>query len=328
MTRQPQFSTGHGNVRYCYQPLTGHTVVGAFLPVAVLSGARNSYTFCMRWKGRRQSGNVEDRRGVSAGTVVGGGVGTIILAVVIMLLGGNPADVLNSGVGQGQQVGNYTPTPEEEERKEFVGVVLADTEDVWKAQFAQLGKTYAEPTLVVFSGRVESACGLASAASGPFYCPADDNVYIDLSFFKELQSRFGATGEFAQAYVVAHEVGHHVQNLLGTSDQVQAARGRMSESEYNQLSVRLELQADFYAGVWAHHTQKMKNVISEKDIAEAIEAASAIGDDRIQMESQGYVVPDGFTHGTSEQRARWFLKGWKSGNVREGDTFKVAYGDL
>lgn len=265
----------------------------------------------------------------AGGLVVGGGVGTIILAIVITLLGGNPGDLLNSpAVSGGGQQGQYQPSPEEEERKEFVSVVLADTEDVWKEQFQSIGRTYQEPTLVLFSGRVESACGMASAASGPFYCPADDNVYIDLSFFNELQTRFGAPGEFAQAYVVAHEVGHHVQNQLGTSDQVQAARQRMSEAEYNRLSVRLELQADFYAGVWAHHTQRMKNVIQEKDIADAIRAAEAIGDDRIQMESQGYVVPDGFTHGTSEQRVRWFLKGWKSGDMRQGDTFKVADRDL
>ena len=265
----------------------------------------------------------------AGGLVVGGGVGTIILAIVITLLGGNPGDLLNSpAVSGGGQQGQYQPSPEEEERKEFVSVVLADTEDVWKEQFQSIGRTYQEPTLVLFSGRVESACGMASAASGPFYCPADDNVYIDLSFFNELQTRFGAPGEFAQAYVVAHEVGHHVQNQLGTSDQVQAARQRMSEAEYNRLSVRLELQADFYAGVWAHHTQRMKNVIQEKDIEDAIRAAEAIGDDRIQMESQGYVVPDGFTHGTSEQRVRWFLKGWKSGDMRQGDTFKVADRDL
>jgi len=282
----------------------------------------------MRWKGRRQSGNIEDRRGAPTGALVGGGVGTIILAVVVMLLGGNPGDLLNQGLAGGGQAAPYQPTPEEEERKEFVAVVLADTEDVWNEQFAKIGKTYKEPILVVFSGRVESACGLASAASGPFYCPADDNVYIDLSFFNELQTRFGAPGEFAQAYVVAHEVGHHVQNLLGVTDQLQAARGRMSEEDYNRLSVRLELQADFYAGVWAHHTQKMKDVISEKDIEDAIRAASAIGDDRIQMESQGYVVPDAFTHGTSEQRVKWFLKGWKSGNMQEGDTFKVSDRDL
>ena len=296
----------------------------------MLERVTDSYTSDMRWKGRRQSDNIEDRRGMSAGgLVVGGGVGTIILAIVITLLGGNPGDLLNSpAVSGGGQQGQYQPSPEEEERKEFVSVVLADTEDVWKEQFQSIGRTYQEPTLVLFSGRVESACGMASAASGPFYCPADDNVYIDLSFFNELQTRFGAPGEFAQAYVVAHEVGHHVQNQLGTSDQVQAARQRMSEAEYNRLSVRLELQADFYAGVWAHHTQRMKNVIQEKDIADAIRAAEAIGDDRIQMESQGYVVPDGFTHGTSEQRVRWFLKGWKSGDMRQGDTFKVADRDL
>lgn len=282
----------------------------------------------MLWKGRRQSDNIEDRRGMSPGVVAGGGLGAVILAVVVMLMGGDPGDVLNSAVQGGGQQGQYTPTPEEEERKEFVGVILADTEDVWNEQFKRIGRTYANPKLVLFANRVESACGMATAASGPFYCPADSNVYIDLSFFNELQNRFGAPGEFAQAYVVAHEVGHHVQNLLGTNQKVAQARKTMTEEQYNRLSVRLELQADFYAGVWANHTQQMKNVINEKDIEDAMRAASAIGDDRIQMESQGYTVPDAFTHGTSEQRVRWFMKGWKSGDIRQGDTFSVSDRDL
>ncbi len=290
--------------------------------------AKQTYNPNMLWKGRRQSDNIEDRRGMSPGVVAGGGLGAVILAVVVMLMGGNPGDILNSAVQGGGKPGTYTPTPEEEERKEFVGVILADTEDVWNDQFRKIGRTYQHPKLILFSGRVDSACGLASAASGPFYCPADSNVYIDLSFFNELQNRFGAPGEFAQAYVVAHEVGHHVQNLLGTNQKLAQARKTMTEEQYNRISVRLELQADFYAGVWANHTQQMKNVINEKDIEDAMRAASAIGDDRIQMESQGYTVPDAFTHGTSEQRVRWFMKGWKSGDIRQGDTFSVSDREL
>jgi predicted metalloprotease len=201
-----------------------------------------------------------------------------------------------------------------------VRVVLKETEDVWNREFAQLNRQYEEPTLVLFSGMVESACGNASSASGPFYCPSDHKVYIDLSFYDELQN-LNATGDFAMAYVVAHEVGHHVQNLLGISEKVQAERGRLSETEYNKLSVKLELQADFLAGVWAHHTQKLQNVIEPGDIEEALNAANAIGDDRLQKQSRGYVVPDAFTHGTSAQRMYWFKKGFETGDIRQGDTF-------
>ena len=202
-------------------------------------------------------------------------------------------------------------------------MVLADTEDVWHQLFRQRGREYKEPKLVLFNGRVESACGLASTAVGPFYCPEDEEVYLDLSFFREMKRRFGASGDFAQAYVIAHEVGHHVQKQLGIMDRAHAARSRMGKREANQLSVRLELQADFLAGVWAHHAQQLKNILDRNDIDEALHAASAIGDDRLQMQAQGYVVPDAFTHGTSEQRARWFRRGWETGDLRAGDTLNA-----
>jgi predicted metalloprotease len=285
----------------------------------------------MLWKNRRQSSNVEDRRGVSMaggpGIAIGGG-GAVILVILALLFGVDPKDILQPG-GQGQtpsqgytqQEGEYVATPHEEEMKQFVSVVLADTEDIWGQQFAELGHTYQAPTLVLFSGQVESACGYASAAVGPFYCPADQNVYLDLSFLDELSTRFGAAGDFAGAYVVAHEVGHHVQNLLGTADKVHAMQQRVSQEEANELSVRMELQADFYAGVWAHYAENAKGVIEAGDIDEALNAAHQIGDDRLQMEGQGYVVPDSFTHGTSEQRARWFRKGYETGDINQGDTF-------
>jgi len=236
-------------------------------------------------------------------------------------LGADPMALLqqqqNAGPGQG------AVNPEEEQRKDFVSVVLADTEAVWHQLFKQMGRNYEEPKLVLFRGRVESACGLASSAVGPFYCPRDHKVYVDLEFFEELQKRFGAPGDFAQAYVIAHEVGHHVQDLLGISDRVHAQQGRTSKAEYNQLSVRLELQADFLAGVWAHHAQKMRNMLEEGDIEEALRAAEAIGDDRLQRQAQGYVVPDSFTHGTSAQRVRWFRRGFETGDVEQGDTFNA-----
>jgi predicted metalloprotease len=276
----------------------------------------------MRWKDRRQSENVEDRRGMRASTVVGGGIGTILLALLIYALGGNPADVIQQADPQASVDGQQIPGVNDES-KEFVSVVLADTEDVWNKLFSENGRQYREPKLVLFSGQVQSACGFANSAVGPFYCPADQQVYLDTSFFNELHKRFGAPGDFAQAYVIAHEVGHHVQQLLGTADRVHAMRNRVSEAEYNQLSVKLELQADFLAGVWAHHAQKMKNILDPDDVEEALRAASAIGDDKLQMESQGYVVPDSFTHGTSEQRVRWFMKGFKTGDMSQGDTFST-----
>lgn len=280
----------------------------------------------MRWQGERESGNVEDRRGMRpGGMMIGGGAG-ILVVIVALLFGVDPRALMNQvNLGtESRQVAPQAPTAQDDEAKQFVGVVLAETEDVWREQFQQMGKTYQDPTLVLFSDQVESNCGFASAAVGPFYCPRDSKVYIDLTFFDMLDQRFGAPGDFAEAYVVAHEVGHHVQNLLGITEQVEQARARMSEAEANALSVRLELQADFLAGVWAHHTQKMKQVIEDGDIEEALNAATAIGDDRLQMEAQGKVVPDAFTHGTSEQRVRWFRLGYETGDIRQGDTFNAA----
>ncbi|MEZ5339194.1 MAG: neutral zinc metallopeptidase [bacterium] len=290
----------------------------------------------MKWKNRRQSSNVEDRRGMSAGRggmAIGGG--GILLIIVLYFLGVDVQPLLEqvdtSGGG-----GYSTPAdqnqqpldPHEEELKQFVSVVLADTEEVWGTLFSEMGGAYQQPTLVIFSGQVSSACGNASAAVGPFYCPGDYKLYMDLSFLDELQTRFGAGGDFPGAYVIAHEVGHHVQNLLGTSDEVSAMRGRLSEADYNKLSVRLELQADFYAGVWAHYAQESLGVLEEGDIQEALTAAHAIGDDTLQKQSRGYVVPDSFTHGTSEQRMRWFMKGYQSGDLNQGDTFGISEGNL
>ncbi len=281
----------------------------------------------MLWKGRRESSNVDDRRGLSGGKmIVGGGLGGIVLLVLTLLLGGDPSQVLEQLPSGAPNPGTQTsrPTnPQEEELRKFVGVVLAETEDVWNDIFRQNRSQYREPTLVLFSDQVQSACGRAGAAVGPFYCPADEKVYIDLSFFRELHTRFGAPGDFAQAYVIAHEVGHHIQQLLGTSDRVNAMRARMSEAQGNQLSVRLELQADFLAGVWAHHAQK-RGLLEAGDVEEALNAASAIGDDRLQRQTQGYVVPDSFTHGSSEQRIRWFRKGLETGDIRQGDTFNAG----
>ena len=271
----------------------------------------------MRWRGRQTSGNISDRRGMGGKLAVGGGLGGIVVLLISMLLGGNPLETINVG-----SQGNYTPSAEEDERAEFVGVVLKDTEDVWNALFSQQFKAdYQEPQLVLFSQSDQSGCGFASAATGPFYCPLDNSVYIDLSFADQLEQEFGAAGDFALAYVVAHEVGHHVQNLLGTSDKVHKARQRSSEVEGNKLSVALELQADFYAGVWAHHAQHTKQILEPVDIEEALHAANAIGDDRLQKQSQGYVVPDAFTHGTSEQRMYWFKKGFETGDINQGNTF-------
>jgi|AMWB02.1.fsa_nt_gi hypothetical protein len=275
----------------------------------------------MLWKGRRESSNVEDRRGRVPKAAVGGGIGTIVIALVIYLLGGDPSQLLNvTQQGSSETETSYQATAEENELAKFVSVVLADTEDVWQEQFRKSGSTYENPKLVLYSGSVESACGMSGAATGPFYCPADHKVYIDLSFYNELRDRFRAPGDFAMAYVIAHEVGHHVQTLIGINDKVMALRSRASEAEFRKYLVRLELQADYLAGVWAHHAEKMK-LLEEGDIEEAMNAASAVGDDRIQKNAQGYVVPDSFTHGTSEQRKRWFLKGFKAGDLSEGDTF-------
>jgi predicted metalloprotease len=245
-----------------------------------------------------------------------------MLLGLILLLGGDPRALLQQVPQQGQA--NRPADPAEEVLKEFSATVLADTEDVWRAQFAQLGAEYREPTMVLFSGQVQSACGIAGAAVGPFYCPADEKIYLDLSFFRELRERFGAPGDFAQAYVIAHEVGHHVQQQLGIADRVDKLRRTATEEEANELSVRMELQADFFAGVWAHHAQRTKEILEEGDIEEALRAASAIGDDRLQMESRGYVAPDSFTHGTSEQRVRWFRRGFVTGDMEQGDTFSAS----
>jgi len=279
----------------------------------------------MRWIGGRQSSNVDDRRGFSAGGIAaGGGIIGVIVIILNLLLGGGGSD--DSSIPQIQLPGQTQQlSPQEQaaddERAKFVGIVLGYTEDVWDHLFAQQGSTYQQPRLVLFRGAVQSACGNASSASGPFYCPGDQELYIDLSFYQELEERFQAPGDFAMAYVVAHEVGHHIQKLLGISDKMDRMRQQLSQGEYNKYSVMLELQADFLAGVWAHHAQQMKNILEAGDIDEALNAANAIGDDRLQKESQGYIVPESFTHGTSQQRIYWFKKGFDTGDMKQGDTF-------
>lgn len=279
----------------------------------------------MQWRGRRESDNVEDMRGSGGGRrgIALGGAGTVIVIILALLFGKNPLQLLQqTGTEPGYAHEQPAPNnPAEDEAAKFVKVVLADNEDVWHKLFEENGMQYVEPKLVLFRSEVQSACGGASSAMGPFYCPADQKVYIDLSFYDELKERFKAPGDFAMAYVIAHEVGHHVQNLLGTSAKVDNMRGRLSETEMNKLSVKLELQADFYAGVWAHHAQQMKNILEEGDIEEALNAANAIGDDKLQKEAQGYIVPDAFTHGTSAQRTKWFKKGYDTGDINAGDTF-------
>lgn len=278
----------------------------------------------MRWKGRKQSTNVEDRRGISAKGAAGGGIGAIVIVIVVLLLGGDPTSLIqNIQLDNPGTTTNYVETERDKELAQFVSVVLAETENVWHEIFRKEGANYREPKLVLFSGRVESACGIAGSATGPFYCPADEKLYIDLSFYDDLSKKLGAPGDFAMAYVIAHEVGHHIQKLTGTIDKVHSLRSRLSEKEYNQYSVRLELQADFYAGVWAHYTHRL-DLLEEGDLDEALNAASAVGDDRIQKQSQGYVVPDSFTHGTSEQRKRWFYKGFTTGDIKQGDTFNTT----
>ena len=283
----------------------------------------------MRWERGRRSDNIEDRRGmrVSGKGIAGGGIGAIILALVAMYFGVDPAVVLN-------QAGTLAPTqaeqppaafsPEEEKLKEFMSVVLADTEDVWGTLFQGSGRRYRQPKLVLFSGAVESACGFAEAAMGPFYCPGDQKLYLDMSFFNDLAQRHDAPGDFAQAYVVAHEVGHHVQTLLGVSEQVHAARSRAGEAAGNALQVRMELQADCFAGVWAHHANKQRQILEPGDTEEALAAAAGVGDDRLQKQARGFVVPESFTHGSSEQRMRWFKRGMQRGDPGQCDTFKPA----
>ena len=277
----------------------------------------------MRWRGRRRSSNVEDRRGIRIGKGGGLGIGTILLGLAAIYFGVDPRLVMDVGnqLGGGQiteQRVDYQPTVKDKEQAEFVGVVLADTEDVWKRVFTEYGGRYQEPTLVLFSGAVKSACGIAQTAVGPFYCPGDQKVYIDLVFYDELQRRFKAPGDLAQAYVIAHEVGHHVQNLLGYTKKV--SRGSKGA---DSAAVRLELQADCFAGIWVNHTERVKKFLERGDLEEALNAASAIGDDRMQREATGTVRPDGFTHGTSAQRQRWFRKGVENGKLEDCDAFKT-----
>ena len=286
----------------------------------------------MRWRGERQSDNVEDRRGmsISRGAKVGGigGIGLLAVVVISMFMGVDPSAVL-------QVVGQNTPsssmsveqsatTAADDDMRNFVAVVLAETEDVWNEVFQQAGRTYEEPKLVLFSESVESACGMAGSATGPFYCPADHKVYLDLAFFEELHSRFGASGDFAQAYVIAHEIGHHVQTQLGIIQKVHELQSGASKSDANKLNVKLELQADCLAGMWAHQADKKRSILETGDIEEGLNAASAVGDDRIQKQTQGYVVPDGFTHGSSAQRVSWFKRGFEQGNIGTCDTFNAA----
>jgi uncharacterized protein len=293
----------------------------------------NENQYNMKWKGRQGSSNVEDRRGGRAqggiNIPMGGkglGCGGLIIILILVFLGADPLSLLQQtgGTIEPTEQARTTRSDDDDELAQFVSVVLKDTEDVWQQLFKeQLGMTYQEPTLVLFDGQVSSACGTASSATGPFYCPADQKLYIDLSFYRELSERFGAPGDFSMAYVVAHEVAHHVQNLLGITRQMQSQRGRISEKDYNDLSVRLELQADFLAGVWANHADRTKGILEEGDVEEALRCANAIGDDRLQKQAQGYVVPDSFTHGTSAQRVRWFKKGLQTGDINQGDTFNT-----
>jgi len=283
----------------------------------------------MRWQSERRSENVEDQRGVSFGQIaVGGGLGTILIVLLAAFFGADPRAVLqrlqNRPAAVQQQQGKAARNPEEERQADFVKATLAMTEDVWNDLFRKMGKQYVEPKLLLFTGQVSTeGCGLASTAAGPFYCPADHRVYIDLAFYDELKRRFRAPGEFAQAYVIAHEIGHHVQNLLGISEKISRMQRQVSKADANKLSVMLELQADFLAGVWAHYAEKKKHILEEGDIESGLRAATAIGDDALQKQAQGYVVPDSFTHGTSGQRVKWFRKGLVSGDLNQGDTFNA-----
>lgn len=287
----------------------------------------------MQWRGSRKSENIEDRRGATPRRgLVGGGLGTILLVLVAMYFGVDPSMLLNQGgvaFDAGTDSTGRPPTAADTEMRDFVATVLGYTEDAWTPLFAQAGRTYRPPALVLFTGSVQSACGSAQSAMGPFYCPGDEKVYLDTSFFDELSRQFQAPGDFAQAYVIAHEVGHHVQNLLGVSGQVEAIQRQASKSEGNRASVRLELQADCFAGVWAHQTEKaqqsqFKSFLETGDIEEALQAASQIGDDRLQMQAQGYVVPESFTHGTAAQRSQWFRTGLQTGDVSRCNTFDGA----
>lgn len=285
----------------------------------------------MRLDGRRESGNVRDMRG-KGGKATGLGLGgLVIVGLITWLLGGNPLDLIQQAGGLSAITGSeteYVPTPEEEALAKFSRQILAGTEDVWTAEFSRLGLEYEPPTLVLFSGSVQSGCGGATSSTGPFYCSADQSVYIDLSFFSTMKQQFGSAGDFAYAYVIAHEVGHHVQYLLGTLQQVHQAKSQMSQKDANQLSVRLELQADFYAGLWAHKDNEMFRSLEAGDLEEGLEIASRIGDDYLQKQAQGYAVPETFNHGTSAQRSRWLKKGFTSGDIQQGDTFSPRYNSL
>jgi predicted metalloprotease len=281
----------------------------------------------MDWEKGRRSKNVEDRRGISAPVAVGGGIGTILLALVVTLLGGDPGVILDQAGNQSDRPANTNqPAPQttsspRDRMADFVSVVLADTEDTWHDIFRKYGKTYTDPRLVLYSDAVQSACGFTRSAVGPFYCPSDQKLYIDLSFYNDLKNKYQAPGDFAQAYVIAHEVGHHVQNLLGISDRVQERQSQISKTAANQLSVRLELQADCFAGVWGNHAQRSRHLLQQGDVEEALNAASSIGDDRLQERSRGYVVPESFTHGSSKQRAYWFKRGIETGDPEQCNTF-------
>lgn len=288
----------------------------------------------MNLNGRRESSNVSDRRGGGGGKKLGAGIGAVIIAAIIAWIsGGNPLDVLLSNAGsftsgESQTAQNYTPSEEEEELARFSRQILAGTEDVWTKIFAQMGKEYEPPTLVLYTDAVRSACGDASASVGPFYCSADEKLYIDLSFFRDMRKTLGADGDFAYAYVIAHEVGHHVQHLLGTLDEAHSQMNRLNETEANNISVRIELQADFLAGVWAYHDNEMFDSIEDGDLEEALDASMKIGDDYLQKRARGYSVPDSFTHGTSAQRTRWLKKGLTTGDITQGDTFSIPYSSL
>jgi len=280
----------------------------------------------MKWQGRQGSDNVEDRRGMSKGKMaIGGGIGTVVIALIVLLLGGDPTAVVDTMQNTPVEAGTTTISAEEQEMAQFVSVVLKDTETIWGKVFQESGSTYRQPTLVLYSGQVESACGYATASSGPFYCPGDEKVYIDLSFCDELKTKFGAYGDFAIAYVIAHEIGHHVQKQMGVLDEVNSQRSRLSETSANQLLVKLELQADFLAGMWAHYEESLPDQPLETgDIEEAMNAAASVGDDVLQRKYQGRVYPDSFTHGSAAQRKEWFKRGYQTGDLQQGDTFSAA----
>jgi predicted metalloprotease len=284
----------------------------------------------MNLNGRRESKNVDDRRSMSTAGKAGVGIGGVIIATIFaIIMGKDPTEVLQSAdLGNSTATENYQPTPEEEELAKFASQILAGTEDVWTAEFKKMGRTYVPPKLVLFKNSVQSGCGGATSASGPFYCSADQSVYLDLAFFTDMKKQLGSDGDFAYAYVIAHEVGHHVQYLLGTLNEAHSKMSRVSEKESNQISVRLELQADFYAGIWAYHDNKMFGSLEDGDIEEGLNTASVIGDDYLQKKARGYTVPESFNHGTSAQRVKWLKKGLNSGDISLGDTFSPSYSAL